>query len=255
MNKDQIMSRIICRLTLVPLRSEPDHRTEQVSQMLFGETAVIKEVKQNWYRIVMDNDSYTGWVEADSMQSLQSGSYNQERIMVRKPFIQLKHKNEGLIICAGSEILLPDTNNTVTINERIYKLTNTDFSVKNSIIDDALKYVNTPYLWGGRTVFGCDCSGYIQTVFRINNIRLPRDAKDQAKKGIELPSFDEIRAGDLVFFENESRNIMHVGLYLGESKIIHASKWVRIDRLDEKGIYNEETKKYTHKFNSARRME
>jgi len=249
------MIQIICPLTLIPLRSEPDHRSEQVSQMLYGETANVIEEKQNWYKIVMDFDSYTGWLEKDSVDILYAGEKNQKKMMVREPLLQLRYKNENFIICAGSEIPLPDANRAIVINDKSYQSDKSDYSEKNSILSDALKFVNTPYLWGGRTVFGMDCSGYIQIVFKINNINLPRDAKDQANMGIGLESFSKILPGDLVFFENENVNITHVGLYLGDNKIIHASKWVRIDTIDEKGIYRKELKMYTHKLKFIRRIE
>ena len=109
-------------------------------------------------------------------------------------------------------------------------------------------YINSPYLWGGRSPFGIDCSGFVQLVYRMNGIQLPRDASDQAKIGQTLSFIEEAEEGDLAFFDNNEGDIIHVGIMLEDNRIIHASGKVRIDKIDHQGIYNVDTKQYSHRL-------
>lgn len=248
------MIKITCPLTYIPLRREPGHRSEQVSQILFGETAVVSEEFKDWYKVITDFDSYTGWLEKDSVRIPDAVEENQKRQLIKEPFICLRSDAERFILCAGSEIQPPKEDGSVSINHQRF-IPETPFKTHTkTLIEDAISFLHAPYLWGGRTLFGIDCSGFIQTLFKIRNINLPRDARDQALIGENVESLHAVNSGDLVFFSQESDSITHVGLYLGNGKIIHASKQVRIDRLDEKGIYNSALKKHTHQFECIKRI-
>ena len=112
----------------------------------------------------------------------------------------------------------------------------------------AKEFLNAPYLWGGKSFFGVDCSGFTQLVYKVNNVKLPRDAYQQAEVGEALSFVEESQPGDLAFFENAEGRIIHVGIMLDDQKIIHASGKVRIDTLDSTGIFNQEMNKHTHKL-------
>jgi len=128
------------------------------------------------------------------------------------------------------------------------------FSQKKHLINNALIFLNAPYLWGGRTPFGIDCSGFTQIIYRLQGIKIPRDAYQQADLGTPLNFIEESEEGDLAFFNNNEGKIVHVGLIMKNNQIIHASGKVRIDKIDQKGIFNIEKNKHTHKLRIIKKL-
>jgi cell wall-associated NlpC family hydrolase len=118
----------------------------------------------------------------------------------------------------------------------------------------AMKYLNTPYLWGGKSPFGIDCSGFIQMVYKINGYKLLRDCSQQASQGKNVSKFSDCLPGDIAFFGTQEKKISHAGILLSDNRIIHASGKVRIDHFNDEGILNIETKIYTHSLISIRRI-
>lgn len=246
-------------LSVIPMRKEPAHRSEMVSQMLFGEFAEILGEEGDFRKVKCLYDDYEGWVQANQLTEtdkvLQTGDFigiwsddvivNGQR--VHAPLGSPVYSESGASTFNGSGVnyVLKEGsvwNNTAQeINagslERIYSL-----------------FLNTPYLWGGKSVFGIDCSGFVQQVFKMFGIKLLRDAYLQAEQGKVVENIDQARLGDLAFFQNEKGRITHVGMLLDNNKIVHASGKVRIDILDEKGIVNNETKKRTHQLHSMKRF-
>jgi hypothetical protein len=125
---------------------------------------------------------------------------------------------------------------------------------KTKLIETASMYLNTPYLWGGKSPFGIDCSGFTQMVYKINGYELKRDASQQAAQGEVLSFIEESEPGDLAFFDNSEGEIIHVGIILKNNYIIHAHGCVRIDRLDQSGIYNTEQNRHTHRLRVIKKI-
>jgi len=109
-------------------------------------------------------------------------------------------------------------------------------------------------LWGGRSPFGIDCSGFTQMVYKLCGMPLKRDAWMQAEQGQDIHLLDETQPGDLAFFDNEEGRIIHVGILTTKNRIIHASGKVRLDSIDHQGIFNSETKRYTHNLRLLKRL-
>lgn len=220
-----------CLVSQIPLRAEPKSSAEMVSQMIYGETYQIIEILDNWSKIRTTEDHYEGWI---SNVSIEKGSVGNDLKIQKKLFQEIFTENGRIITTAGSWI-------PAFFAEEENK----------SILEIANSFLNVPYLWGGRTFLGIDCSGLTQIIYKCLNIAIPRDAKDQQLCGKAI-TFDKIFLGDLVFFEKEGK-IHHVGMSMGEGNIIHAHGKVRIDSLTKKGILNQ-AGILTHSFHSIKRI-
>jgi len=244
----------ICNLALIPLRAEPRHQSELVSQLLFGETFEILERGDNWVNIVTTFDGYHGWIS-----HLQFAIIDAYQLMTGSPSVVTKAVvTEVVKVADGSVLYLPFGSSLPFFEDGQCFIGDDAFRVANkqnpgSLIDIAKSFLNAPYLWGGRTHFGVDCSGYTQALMRTQGINLMRDAWQQAGQGKVVDFLQEVKPGDLAFFDNDEGRIVHVGMMLGDDRIIHASGKVKIDRVDGQGIYSNELKKYTHKLRIVKR--
>jgi hypothetical protein len=229
----------ICILPVIPMRGSTSDQSEMVNQILFGETFDIIDKKKNWSYVKLKHDNYIGWI--DNKQYHIREAHNTDYQISNKLYshITINSIQQPLII--GS--LIP---NNTRLAKDINMSQNINFCDVNpfekGFINITKQYLNTPYLWGGRTSIGIDCSGFTQIIYRLFNIHLPRDAHQQAKVGSITKN---IKLGDIAFFEKESK-INHVGIILNNNQIIHASGKVRIDSIDSKGIFNKELNLYTH---------
>ena len=243
----------ICILSNISVRQTPDSKSEIVSQLLFGETFSIIEENNSWTKIITDDDEYTGWISSKQFEILHTAIQHKE-VSTFFPY-QIATSNIGsTMILAGSSI--PNLNgNKFKINENIFTISDQNITCTFSDIEKVAKqYLNAPYFWGGRTPFGIDCSGFVQSVYKQCGIQLLRDAYQQAEQGNEVSNFDEIKCGDLAFFHNDEGRIIHVGMMLDKKNIIHASGKVRIDSLDKFGIMNMDENQYSHQFKIIKRI-
>ena len=254
----------VCNLSLVPLRTEPSDKSEMCSQLLFGDHFTLIEITEKWSRILTAFDEYEGWVDNKQYALINQTEFdalnNINSILALEVFHKAAKSNTSsfLNLLAGSSI--PHTvDGLFYLAENSYKLEGYSIDPNTVEFDSgiskaAMFYLDAPYLWGGRSVFGIDCSGFTQMVFKQFGIRLKRDAWQQAEQGTILGFLQESRAGDLAFFDNEDGRITHVGIMLNNQQIIHASGRVRIDSIDTQGIYNIELNKYTHKLRIVKRF-
>lgn len=259
------MKYALATLSVIPVRKEPTEQSEMVTQILFGELFTITEKQKKWHKVKLTFDGYEGWIDEKMSHEISADEY--EKIDNHKPFISteavnkiVRIKNSPQQIVAGSSIPFFNEQDKSFIIEDdkcvfsgLYSIVEHN-EIRSSIIFQANKYINAPYLWGGRTPFGIDCSGLTQIIYKIHGIKLLRDASQQCTQGIKLINKSEWKPGDLAFFENESNKIVHVGILANENHIIHASGFVRIDTIDETGILCRETGCYTHKLSQVRTL-
>lgn len=240
-----------CHLAIVPLRENPSDTSQMISQLLFGDVfEIIEETSSNWIKIKNAYDSYEGYIDPKQCIPISQEEFNkyQDFPFVNKEMMTLKGNFGNITIPPASSPLMPPFeigNWKFESGEGISAFELTD---RKEIVELAKTYLNAPYLWGGKSPFGIDCSGFTQSVFKMAGIKLLRDASQQSTQGQVLSFFEEAQAGDLAFFDNEEENIIHVGIIISSDEIIHASGRVRIDKIDHVGIFNTETGKYSHQL-------
>jgi cell wall-associated NlpC family hydrolase len=246
----------IANLAVVPLRVQPKHASEQVSQLLFGETFEIMERHENWLRIITSFDGYEGWLNDLQFASIDAYTYTMvasTKAITTRSFVAaaLKEADNSLLYIPFGSTLPFFANGKCTVGSDSFNV-DTNGNMEN-LLEMAYSFINTPYQWGGRTHFGIDCSGFAQAVLRTQGVNLRRDAWQQAEQGQVVDFLQGATLGDLAFFDNEEGRITHVGIMLNNEMIIHASGKVKMDQIDDQGVYSAEQKKYTHKLRIIKR--
>ncbi|WEK38153.1 MAG: C40 family peptidase [Candidatus Pseudobacter hemicellulosilyticus] len=273
------MAIAFCTVPVSPLRALASHRSEMVSQLLLGEYGTILEEEKDFLRISCAFDGYEGWVARNqvlvqeqlppgmAVLPMVSGTDIGPRLLpVNTMGCLLLEKWTTSVFINGLPAWAPMGAPVQSLPAQELKLGN--FSIgypagglwdtRSAATSDAIRVIsnrllNTPYLWGGRSIYGIDCSGFTQLVFRFFNKPLLRDAYLQATQGEPIGFLQEARCGDLAFFDNAEGRITHVGILLNEAQIIHASGKVRIDPIDNAGIVNGETGERTHQLRLLKR--
>ena len=212
----------------------------------------------SWIKIETLFDKYRGWIDMDHiMYSVDNeGATGQ---VLNRPLLCYKNDKTKLILEAGCEIYNPDfEEKNFKAGKNVYttisEFNKSYISTNDSIIDTAMKFINSPYIWGGRIPSGIDCSGLTQLAYKIHGNSIARDSWVQAGEGRIIDFIDEALPGDLVFFDNDHGRISHVGMIFSRGLVIHASGRVRIDVIDHQGIYKQETGGYSHKLRTIRRI-
>lgn len=248
---------VLCSVAVCPLRSDPSHRGEMVSQLLFGEAAEVLELTKDFTKIRCLYDDYIGWVQTSQVVKID------RTIALRKPVSYTFRRNTTVTI-NGTEMYVPVgtpvfeeagfANYSIQYSGDETLLFEPSFYTEDVVKMAALLYENVPYFWGGKSSFGMDCSGFVQQVTKLFGKILQRDAHQQATQGEVVHFLQEAQCGDLAFFDNEEGRIIHVGILFNNSEIIHASGKVRVDDIDSFGIVNRDTGQRTHKLRVIKRV-
>jgi len=251
----------ICNLSIVPLRIEPSDKSEMVSQVLFGEHFKVLEIQNKWHKISLAFDNYEGWIDSNQYLPLSEENYfeiDQSNNFLTGELIDFATDENGqfFTIAIGSSLPFYKDNNLKlgTLNYRYEGKVFTEKLPKENLIEMATNFLNAPYLWGGKTPFGIDCSGFTQMVYKLCGYKLLRDSSGQATQGEALSFIEESEPGDLAFFDNEEGTITHVGIIMKDNYIIHAHGKIRIDRLDHSGIFNVDNQRHTHKLRVIKKI-
>ena len=240
-------------LSVVPIREQASDQSEMTTQLIFGEHYKILESKKKWSKIQIAHDKYVGWISNNQIYRINQEEYEKlekEIPTLTTDILDIIEGETHQPIVIGS-VLPTYKSDHALINNKMFKFLGKKtqgFSQKKHLINNAMIFLNAPYLWGGRTPFGIDCSGFTQIIYRLQGINIPRDAYKQAEIGTTLSFINESEEGNLAFFDNAEGKIIHVGIIMKKNYIIHASGKVRIDKIDQEGIFNIEKKKHTHKL-------
>lgn len=253
------MNKSICLVPVAPMRAEGSHKSEQVSQLVFGDVCEVLDTNNDFVLVRSAYDGYEGWCQKVQLQQVSNEAAYFPTVLTNKWLSEVMVNDQPMMVPAGSNIGFCIDKPAVmgpfviTTKEAGYAVPLKPAS--HLLQEVALLYLNTPYQWGGRTVFGVDCSGFTQMVYRFCGVPLLRDASQQATQGQVVDFVQEATLGDLAFFDNEEGHITHVGIMLNNRQIIHASGKVRIDTIDHAGILNSETGTRTHKLRIIKRHE
>lgn len=254
----------ICSSSSIPIRKEPSTRSELVSEILFGEHFVVKEMFMGWAYIKQQFDGVEGWIDCINISEISS-----------KIFDKLNSKNYAVSTDSFNIVSINDNAVRITAGSSLpfwrkikkeFSLFGTDFyqlhgrynfnGIKNiydSIVQGALTFSNSPYLEGGRTPLGIDSSGLIQLSLKMAKIYIPRNLNEQVLEGTQISFVEESKNGDLAFFQNENGEIINVGIIWEKNKIIHVSDKVCVENIDQYGIYNKNGR-YTHNLRVIKRV-
>lgn len=240
--------------------------SEQVTQLIFGDTYQVLQTTPDgqWLYIQNQFDQYEGWIAKQYEFEISAWYFEQ----VQAQNFPVCADLDGVVLWNEKEIPISFGSTLPFYENGFLRLGSEEAQFKGNtlvpptsldikkLIENAYQWLDIPYLWGGKSCKGIDCSGFVQVLHKVSGYNLPRDSYQQAEIGIPV-TLDEVQEGDLAFFVKEGR-IFHVGILLGNGKIIHATGFtgtVRIDTFDEKGIYNEEKEVYSHLLGFVRRLD
>ncbi len=249
------MSIVVCIVSAASIRKEPSNTSEMTSQILLGEFAIVLETEKYFTKIECVFDGYKGWCAnnqlATTNEIISTSSYVADTVET------ITINNQPCLVSFGTPVFegSVEFGNYTVDYEGINSISTTNASIEeHSIVAIATTFIQAPYLWGGKSIFGIDCSGFVQQVFKLLHINLPRDAHEQAKRGDVVDFLQSAVCGDVAFFNNEQGQIIHVGILLDSTTIIHAAGCIRIDTIDNEGIVHLETGKRTHTLRIIKRL-
>lgn len=254
-----VLSYAFCGVSTLPIRAEPAHNSEMVTQLLFGEKVEVLEIdEKGWARIHCKWDGYIGWCKVSQLVIISNKEYSKEpKYIAQTNNGHLVFETSTQWMPLGAEIFGLKHLHLAPAKFKGKKKALKDLTfTPEQLVEAAMHYLNAPYLWGGRSIAGIDCSGLSQMAFKLCGKDILRDASQQAGQGNQVDFLQNAQKGDLAFFENEEGNINHVGLLIDSNNIIHAtdtSGKVVIDKIDQGGIISKLLRMRTHKLRMIKR--
>lgn len=253
----------ICPLSTVAIRNSSSHKSEMISQLLFGEMVEVLEQKgRQWTRVRCQDDNFVGWVATQQLEEITPTEFEayQSQYAFVLDLLHPAQKDDAFIPLTLGARLPGFDGMRFSIGSNSYSFTGQavfpeDITAQPQLIlKIARRYLHAPMLWGGRSPFGLDSAGLVQVVYRLAGKQLPREAFQQVLQGESVDFVEQAQAGDLAFFENQAGRITHAGILFPENQILHVYGQARMDRVDHYGIYNEGLKRYTHRLRIVKRV-
>ena len=253
--------------SIVPVRAEAKESAEQNTQMLFGELCEVLEEQPRWKRIRLENDGQEGWVDAKMVTPMSEKEYRAHkkamkdaaRVVFPMAYAMSENNGQTIPLTAGTQL--------TNYQDGRFEVLGVGFRIdpnmvsvaplaltQESLLQVVRFFLNVPYLWGGKNALGMDCSGFTQVIMSLFGKALLRNASEQVTQGKAVNELKKTQAGDLVFFDHEDGKISHVGIVIDAERVIHCSGRVKVEKLDEKGIFNAETGEYSHHLVQIRRI-
>ena len=253
--------------SVVPVRAEARESAEQNTQMLFGELCTVLEEIPGWSRIKLEIDGQEGWVDAKMICPMKSEEYTSyktslstsARVVFPIAYAVSENNSQTLPLTAGTQLANYKDGHFEVLGVRFCIDPTMTISQPLTLNEENLLrtvrfFLNTPYLWGGKNALGMDCSGFTQVIMSLFGKQLLRNASEQVSQGEEIAQLSQAQAGDLAFFDHKDGKISHVGIIIDSQRIIHCSGRVKVEKLDEIGIFNAEMGNYSHNLVQIRRI-
>ncbi len=251
------MTFVVCPLSTIAVRSHPSQRSEMISQLLFGEMAEIMEEKgHTWAKVRCVWDDTVGWVASNQLLQITYSEYEsyREQYALSLELLQAVTSNDHFLpVVLGAQ--LPGFDGIrFQLGEKDYAFSGqvifpgSATANRDLLIKLARRFLHTPFLWGGRSPLGIDGAGLVQMAYKLCGIRLPRTAEQQVLEGVNVDFTEQAQPGDIAFFENNFGRVIHAGIVMPDSQILHAFGKVRIDLFDHYGIFDRERRKYSHRL-------
>lgn len=274
------MAKAISLYSITPVRADAREGAEQVTQILFGETFDIIEKHARWTHVRLHSDGQKGWVDAKMVTPMKAEEYTAYSEALKTAATVVFPMTYAMSVNNGQTIPLTAGTRLANYQDGHFEVLGVGFRIEPSMVrtepaelnlqnllETVRFFLNVPYLWGGKNALGMDCSGFTQVVMSLFGKQLLRNASEQATQGRKISSLSKVQAGDLVFFDhyepmtneqspmtNDQLHITHVGIVIDPERVIHCSGRVKVEKLDETGIYSIEKGGYSHRLISIRRV-